>query len=174
MTKRKRPKKSRADGGGSGEGGGEEHSGFEFCTFCGRDRKEAGRMVAGPPGIYICEECVGLCNSILDQDRVRREAEPLDLAALGALTFSPPAPRFRRAVDLGFEVIRRRGAAGAVFSGANEAAVQAFLDGRIRFGRIVELVEETLTRAPAVDEVTLEALLDADAWARAQVNDAVA
>ena len=138
------------------------HSFVEFCD--GSVIAQMGRPDMSLPIAYALHY----------PDRASRQAERLDLASLGALTFSLPAPRFRRAVDLGFEVIRRGGAAGAVFSGANEAAVQAFLDGRIRFGRIVELVEEVLTRTPAVDEVTLEALLDADAWARAQVSDAVA
>ncbi len=71
MTK----KKEEGEKNESGEGG-ERPTDFEFCTFCGRDRQEAGRMVAGPPGIYICEECVDLCTSILDQDKVRRAAHP--------------------------------------------------------------------------------------------------
>jgi 1-deoxy-D-xylulose-5-phosphate reductoisomerase len=77
-------------------------------------------------------------------------------------------------VKLGFEAIRRGGVAGAVVNGANEAAVGAFLDGRIRLGRIVELVEDALDRTPAVDEVTLDALIEADAWAQQQVTAAVA
>ncbi len=54
-----------------GRGPGGEGS-FEFCSFCGRDRSEVARLVAGPPGIYICNECVELCGSILDQDKVRK------------------------------------------------------------------------------------------------------
>jgi ATP-dependent Clp protease ATP-binding subunit ClpX len=50
---------------------------FEFCTFCGRDRSETGQMVAGPPGIYICEECVGLCTSILGKEAVRSDKPPV-------------------------------------------------------------------------------------------------
>jgi len=69
-------KKIRRSRSGKDSGGGDSPADFEFCTFCGRDRQEAGRMVAGPPGIYICEECVDLCTSILDQDKVRRAAHP--------------------------------------------------------------------------------------------------
>ncbi len=69
---------SKRKSGNKGKGGsrGERPTDFEFCTFCGRDRDEAGRMVAGPPGIYICAECIDLCNSILDQDKVRRGEAP--------------------------------------------------------------------------------------------------
>jgi len=59
-------RKGRAPGDGS----------LEFCSFCGRDRSEVGRLVAGPPGIYICNECVELCDSILAQDKVRKGGEP--------------------------------------------------------------------------------------------------
>jgi ATP-dependent Clp protease ATP-binding subunit ClpX len=37
------------------------------CSFCGRPRREAGKLIAGP-GVYICDKCVGLCNEILQVD----------------------------------------------------------------------------------------------------------
>ena len=37
------------------------------CTFCGRAQKEVGKLIAGP-GVYICDECIGLCNEIIEQD----------------------------------------------------------------------------------------------------------
>ncbi|MDP6637060.1 MAG: 1-deoxy-D-xylulose-5-phosphate reductoisomerase [Phycisphaerae bacterium] len=106
-------------------------------------------------------------------DRPVRQSQPLDLASVGSLNFAPLAPRFQRAVDLGFEAIARGGLAGAVLNGANEAAVQAFLDGNILFGQIVELVETVLKYTPATDEITLEALLQADRWARGQVTEQI-
>ena len=106
-------------------------------------------------------------------DRPVRKNGPLDLAAVGSLNFAPLAPRFQRAVDLGFEAITRGGLAGAVLNGANESAVQAFLEGNIRFGQIVELVEMVLKYTPAVDEITLEALIQADRWARGQVTEQI-
>ena len=106
-------------------------------------------------------------------DRPVRKNAPLDLAAVGSLNFAPLTPRFQRAVDLGFETIERGGLAGAVLNGANEAAVREFLKGNIRFGQIVELVETVLKYTPAVDEVTLEALIQADRWARQQVIEQI-
>lgn len=35
------------------------------CSFCGKPRSEALRVIAGPNGVYICEECVALCREIL-------------------------------------------------------------------------------------------------------------
>jgi len=138
------------------------HSYVEFCD--GSVIAQLGRPDMSGPIAYALHY----------PNRPVRHGEPLDLAATAALNFAPLGPRFRRAVDLGFEVIRRSGLSGAVLNGANEAAVQAFLDGNIRFGRIVELVETVLTNTPPADEVTLEALIQADRWARKQVAERIA
>lgn len=103
----------------------------------------------------------------------RPEVAPLDLASLGKLHFAPLTERFQRAVDLAYQVIRRGGITGAVLNSANEAAVEAFLAGKISFGEIVPLVEDILNRAQSTDEITLKALLDADGWACGQVAEAV-
>jgi 1-deoxy-D-xylulose-5-phosphate reductoisomerase len=105
--------------------------------------------------------------------RVARPVESLDLPSIGQLTFRPCQGRFARAVELGYEAIRRGGLAGAALNSANEAAVAAFLAGKISFGRIVPLVEETLNQTPAVGVLTLEALAETDAWARRYVADRV-
>ena len=138
------------------------HSYVEFCD--GSVIAQLGRPDMSGPIAYALHY----------PNRPVRQSQPLDLAALGVLNFAALAPRFRRAVELGFEVIWRGGLSGAVLNGANEAAVQAFLDGNIRFGRIVELVETVLTHTPAADEVTLEALIQADRWARQQVAERIA
>jgi 1-deoxy-D-xylulose-5-phosphate reductoisomerase len=101
--------------------------------------------------------------------RAVRDVPALDLAVLGTLTFRPLADRFERAVNLGYQAVRRGGTAGAVLNAANEAAVEAFLAGQIPFGRIVPLVESVMNLAAQRTEVTLEALLAADRWARQQV-----
>jgi ATP-dependent Clp protease ATP-binding subunit ClpX len=50
------------------------------CSFCGKHNTEVKKIVAGP-GVYICDECVGLCNEVIAQvkeqpDSVRRSSEP--------------------------------------------------------------------------------------------------
>jgi len=35
------------------------------CSFCGKERAEVEHLIAGPKGVYICNECVALCNAIL-------------------------------------------------------------------------------------------------------------
>jgi len=48
------------------------------CSFCGKSYREVGPLVEGPSDVYICGECIDLCNSILDQERKRR-GEPKKL-----------------------------------------------------------------------------------------------
>jgi len=43
----------------------------EKCTFCGKSRHAVDSLIAGPPGIYICNECVELCNTILLEELKR-------------------------------------------------------------------------------------------------------
>jgi predicted SprT family Zn-dependent metalloprotease len=38
------------------------------CSFCGKERAEVRRMIAGPNQVYICSECVALCNEIIDRE----------------------------------------------------------------------------------------------------------
>ena len=40
-------------------------SGATKCSFCGKAQEQVAKLVAGP-GVYICNECVGLCNDIMD------------------------------------------------------------------------------------------------------------
>ena len=47
-----------------------DFDGIIHCSFCGKGENEVSRMLAGPPGIYICNECVMICESILAEDEV--------------------------------------------------------------------------------------------------------
>lgn len=38
------------------------------CSFCGKSEREAHKMIAGPNGIYICDECVDICSDIIDEE----------------------------------------------------------------------------------------------------------
>ena len=48
----------------------------ERCTFCEKDRRHVQNLIAGPPGIYICNECVELCNTILVERKPAGPAAP--------------------------------------------------------------------------------------------------
>ena len=47
-----------------------ENSGVLRCTFCGKSQKEVKKLIAGP-GVYICDECIELCNDIIFEDSVK-------------------------------------------------------------------------------------------------------
>jgi ATP-dependent Clp protease ATP-binding subunit ClpX len=38
------------------------------CSFCGKSQRDARKLIAGPPGIYICDECIDICADILDDE----------------------------------------------------------------------------------------------------------
>ena len=44
------------------------------CSFCGKDASQVMRLIAGP-GVYICNECVDLCNGILDEEPMTEDSE---------------------------------------------------------------------------------------------------
>src|SRR5205814_1044357 len=91
---------------------------------------------------------------------------------LSELTFEAPDRAGFPCLELAYAVGRAGGSAPAVLSGANEVAVEAFLDGRIPWTAIAEVVEEALSGGTGnlreVDDV-----LDADRTARARARTAV-
>jgi 1-deoxy-D-xylulose-5-phosphate reductoisomerase len=101
--------------------------------------------------------------------RMETPLAPLDLAAIGQLTFEPPNETLFPATRLAREAIAAGGAAPAILNAANEIAVAAFLAGQIRFTRIAALVEETLARSHDVPRpASLEDVLAVDQSARRQ------
>ena len=94
----------------------------------------------------------------------------LNLHELGQLTFEPPDMERFPALRLGFEVARQGGTAGAVLNAANEAAVDAFRQGRIGFIEIAELTERCLRNHQWLQNPSLEELMAADRWARQELN----
>ncbi|MER2600809.1 MAG: 1-deoxy-D-xylulose-5-phosphate reductoisomerase [Candidatus Competibacter phosphatis] len=90
----------------------------------------------------------------------------LDFARLGTLEFQ--APDFARfpCLRLAFAALKAGGTAPAVLNAANEVAVQAFLDRRIRFTDIAAVVEHALERVPTSVAEELAAILDGDSQAR--------
>ncbi|MBI5863814.1 MAG: 1-deoxy-D-xylulose-5-phosphate reductoisomerase [Planctomycetes bacterium] len=102
--------------------------------------------------------------------RVAGIAEPLDWSQSRTLHFEPPDLERFPALKLGFDAARAGGTAGAVLNAANESAVERFRAGRVRFGCIAGLAAEVCRRHRPLANPTLEQLLDADAWARAEVD----
>ena len=74
------------------------------------------------------------------------------------------------ALRLAYRVIEAGGSAGAIFNGANEAAVAAFFERRIPFGRITELVGGALEAIEVTPLHTMQDVLAADRAAREFVD----
>ena len=45
------------------------------CSFCGKPKEETRRLIAGPDGVYICDECVDICQSMIDEFSLEKEAQ---------------------------------------------------------------------------------------------------
>ena len=67
------------------------------CSFCGKSQDQVRKLIAGP-GVYICDECIDLCNEILDEELVdshgnpRQSSEPTRKAAPANRKTTKPAP----------------------------------------------------------------------------------
>ena len=106
--------------------------------------------------------------------RMETPLEPLNLAAIGELTFFEPDEERFPATRIAREAITAGGSAPAVLNAANEVAVAAFLEGRIGFMQITSLVEETLAASNMPPRpATLEDVLAIDRAARAKARDAL-
>jgi 1-deoxy-D-xylulose-5-phosphate reductoisomerase len=99
-------------------------------------------------------------------DRVDVPVRPLDLVEVGALTFEPVDEETFSCVRLAREAARAGGTAACTLNAANEVAVHAFLQGRLRFLDIAAVIEETLLTLPPQPVHSFESLGEADAEAR--------
>jgi 1-deoxy-D-xylulose-5-phosphate reductoisomerase len=96
-------------------------------------------------------------------------ARKLDLSQALRLEFEPPDEQRFPALGLGKAVARSGGTAGAVLNAANEAAVTAFLEGKLAFVEIVPACRSIVENHPFDPAPTLEELLRLDGWARQEV-----
>ena len=103
--------------------------------------------------------------------RMETPLEPLDLAAIGELTFFAPDEVRFPATRLAREAIHEGGGAPAVLNAANEVAVAAFLGGQIGFSRITAVVEDTITRHRADAPGNLDDVLALDQEARMRAGE---
>lgn len=98
---------------------------------------------------------------------------PLDLAELGTLHFSAPDYERFPLLALAYEAGKKGGNLGAVMNAANEAANQAFRDGKIPFLMIEEIVIDAVHSAPYNELNTVQDLIDADRWGREYAYDRI-
>ena len=106
-------------------------------------------------------------------ERVDVPVRPLDLAELGALTFEPVDTETFACLRLAREAGIAAGTAPCTLNAANEVAVHAFLNGRLRFLGIAEVLERTLERLPPRRLHSFDSLAAADAEARRVAGELV-
>jgi 1-deoxy-D-xylulose-5-phosphate reductoisomerase len=99
---------------------------------------------------------------------------PLDLAAIGRLSFEPVDLDAFPCLRLAREAAQAGGTAPCVLNAANEVAVHAFLNGRLPFVGIARVIEETLAQLGAAPVRAFESLYEADRDARAVAGGLVA
>ena len=104
-------------------------------------------------------------------DRIASGVTPLDLVSTSRLDFG--APDFGRfpCLRLGFEAAEAGGAAPATLNAANEVAVDAFLNRRLRFTRIAGVAEATVAACAGEEPRTLDDVLELDGLARVRAAE---
>jgi len=99
---------------------------------------------------------------------------PLDLAALGTLSFEPVDLEAFPCLRLAREAARLGGTAPCVLNAANEVAVHAFIEGRLPFLEIAAVIERTLERLGVAPVRAFDSLYEADREARLRAQEEVA
>ncbi|MEY4054756.1 MAG: hypothetical protein RL519_91 [Pseudomonadota bacterium] len=104
-------------------------------------------------------------------ERMDTPLAPLDLAAIGELTFRAPDEERFPATRLCRQAAEAGGAAPAVLNAANEVAVAAFLDGKLPFTRIAVVVDQVLARYAPASPASLADVMAIDAAARTEARN---
>jgi len=117
---------------------------------------------------------VPIAYALLHPERGEVPVPPLDLVALGALTFEAPDEETFPCLRLAREAGIAGGTAPCTLNAANEVAVHAFLQGRLRFTAIAEVIAHTLEQLPPQPVHSFETLTSADSAARALASELVA
>jgi 1-deoxy-D-xylulose-5-phosphate reductoisomerase len=106
--------------------------------------------------------------ALAEGERVEALGGRLEPRGLGDLHFTSVDDQRFPAVRLAYDVGRRGATFPAVLNAANEVAVQAFLDGHLAFPDIVAVTQAVVERHSGGDASSIEGVLEADAWARAE------
>ncbi len=117
---------------------------------------------------------VAIGYALFHPERAALPLAPLDLVALGSLSFEAPDVDAFPALRLAREAAEAGGTAPCVLNAANEVAVHAFLGRRVGFQAIPQIIEATLDELGATGVHSFESLYAADADARAVAGDLVA
>jgi len=117
--------------------------------------------------------CFPIQYAVTWPDRVANSLPPLDFSKLSKLEFSIPRYEDFPALNLARRAGEIGGTLPAVMNAANEIAVAAFLDRKVRFPEIWGIVEQVMNQHTPIAHADLDAILGADQWARAQAQGCV-
>src|SRR5213595_2601716 len=117
--------------------------------------------------------CFPIQYAVTWPDRVPNSLPPLDFSKLSKLEFSTPRYDDFPALNLARRAGETGGTSPAVMNAANEVAVSAFLDRKVRFTEIWGIVEQVMNQHTPVAHPDLDAILGADQWARTQAQGCV-
>ncbi|MEE9527498.1 MAG: 1-deoxy-D-xylulose-5-phosphate reductoisomerase [Syntrophobacteria bacterium] len=106
-------------------------------------------------------------------ERLELDLPRLDFFTVQTLTFQEPDLNRFPCLKLAFAACKAGGTMPAVLNAANEVAVQAFLDNRIPFSGIPRLVNQAMEEHALDPAAELEAILEADAWARRRTEEII-
>ncbi len=106
-------------------------------------------------------------------DRIDLKMDFPDFATLGSLTFEKPDTTKFPSLLFAFEACKKMGTLPAVMNAANEVAVQAFLEKRIGFLNIFNLISTAMEHQPHIDNPDLSGIIEADLWAREKVTSLI-
>ncbi len=107
-----------------------------------------------------------IANALAWPERIDSGVAPLDLFAIARLDFEAPDEQRFPCLRLARQAAEAGGSAPAMLNAANEVAVSAFLERRIRYPEIASIIDEVLVREPVVAVNELDAVFAADAKAR--------
>src|SRR5882724_6836339 len=117
--------------------------------------------------------CFPIQYAVTWPDRVPNTLPPLDFSKVSRLEFFTPRYADFPALNLARRAGETGGTLPAVMNAANEIGVAAFLDRRVRFPEIWHVVEEVMNRHTAIARPDLDAILEADRWARNEAQGRV-
>ena len=110
--------------------------------------------------------CLPIQYALTYPDRAPSERVQTNFAKLGSLTFEEPDLERFPSIGLARKAGEIGGTLPAVLNAANEIAVEAFVNRKINFPQIYEMVSRTMEAHEVVSHPTLDQILEADAWAR--------
>ena len=116
---------------------------------------------------------VPIAQALAWPQRIESGAKSLSLAEIGQLSFQTLDDHIFPCLQLAQKALNAGGMAAIVLNAANEVAVEAFLDNRLNFARIHEVIGETMQLMPMYQPTSVEDILHIDKCARSKAQDCI-